>query len=265
MGFLCYKVIFYQEYLSAHDVAPIKKPFGQASFDKMQQHLTHYFSTGGFPAVQSMISNEWRETLQNYVDTTILRDIIERYNVTNIALLKYLTTALLKNAATNFSINKFYNDIKSQGYKVGKETLHNYLDYIQDAFLIFTVPLYSESERAKNNQPKKIYAIDNGLVNALSFSVNDLYGKAFENLIYLDLRRQCKDIYYYKTANDYEINFVAIDKAGNRELLQVVWEVSDPNTLEREQRALAQVEQELGIKGRLVTPRDYLAGDFLNN
>ncbi len=119
----------FREYLGAHQVKiDSSRPFRQRTFDILCQYLLNYFSRGGFPAVQHMPINEWRETLQGYIDTVILRDIIERYHVTNVALLKYLTTTLLKNTATVFSVNKFYNDIKSQGYKVSKDTIHTYLD-----------------------------------------------------------------------------------------------------------------------------------------
>lgn len=250
----------FQEYLTAHKIKPSQKPFGQASFDVMQQQLLNYFSVGGFPAVQSMLKNEWRETLQSYVDTVILRDIVERHNITNIALLKYLILSLLKNAAATFSVNKFYNDIKSQGYKVSKDTIHNYLDYIQDAFLIFSVPYYSESERVKQNKPKKVYAIDTGLVNAISQSFSNNYGRLLENLVYLDLRRQNKNVYFYNTSDRYEIDFVTVDQENNRELIQVVWDMTDTQTIVREKRALKQAEKELGIKGKIITAREYLRG-----
>ncbi len=248
----------FREYLIAHKIKRQEKPFGQASFDIMQQQLLNYCSVGGFPAVQNMQKNEWRETLQGYVDTVILRDIVERHKVTNIALLKYLIMCLLKNSATTFSVNKFYNDIKSQGYKVSKDTIHNYLDYIQDAFLVFTVSHYSESERVKHNQPKKVYAIDSGLVNAVSISFSNNYGRLLENLVYLDLRREGKEIYFYNTSNGYEIDFVTVDQENNRELIQVSWDISDAKTIERENRALKQAEKELGIKGKIITAREYL-------
>ena len=248
----------FQEYLLAHGKTVKGHILGKASFDILQRQLLNYFATGGFPAVQFIQHNEWLETLQTYVDTVILRDIIERHNVTNIALLKYLTKTLLKNAATAFSVNKFYNDIKSQGYRVSKDTLHNYLSYIQDSFLIFIVPYYSESERLMQNRPKKIYAIDSGLIKAFSAETNHTYGKLLENLVYLDLRRQGKTIYFYNTTQGYEIDFITVDKNGAKELVQVAWDDTDPAVLSREMRALTQAEKELGIRGRLVTVREYL-------
>lgn len=249
----------FQEYLKHHHITTNIKPFGKMSYDMSLQHLINYFTIGGFPAVQDMPKNEWRETLQAYVDTVVLRDIIERYNVTNIALLKYLVKTLLRNAATPFSINKFYNDAKSQGFKAGKDTARQYLDYIQDAFLAFATACYSPSERGMQNKPKKIYANDNSLIQLTSTtSQNLLYGKLLENLVYLDLRRQKKKIYFYQTSEGYEVNFLAIDPEGQHELIQVAWDVSDPKTLAREQRALLAAEKELGIQGHLITAKEYL-------
>ena len=152
-------------------------------------------STGGFPAVQEMPDDAWRTTLQGYVDTVILRDIIERHNITNVALLKLLATTLIQNAASPFSANKFFNDAKSRGYKVSKDSIQNYMDYMQDAFLVFTVPHYSASERARSTNPKKIYAIDTGLIRAVTPTHQTGIGKLFENLVYLDLRRQGLEVY----------------------------------------------------------------------
>ncbi len=248
----------FSEYLTAHQLDIPGKPFGQKAFDIMQSHLLGYFEKGGFPGVQFMPPNEWRETLQGYIDTVILRDIVERHKVTNIALLKYLINTLLSNAAAPFSVNKFYNDTRSQGYKIGKDTIYSYMDYIEDAWLAFTVPLYCESARARQNTPKKIYAVDNGLINATSLKIKDAYGKLLENQVYLDLRRQKKEVFFYNTADGYEVDFVTIDKQGEREIIQVVWDMNDARTMEREQRALQQAEQELGISGRIVTVKDYL-------
>jgi uncharacterized protein len=250
----------FAEFRLAHQLSAPKPPFGRQAYDIANKQMTDFFSKGGFPAVQHMEVHDWRDTLQNYVDTVILKDIIERHKVSNIAVLRYLTKTLLINAAAPFSVNKFYNDIKSQGFQIGRETICNYLDYIEDAFLIFKVQVYSESIRAQHTKPSKIYVIDNGLINAFSLKIKDIYHKFLENQVYLDLRRQDKDIFYYNTKDGYEVDFVTVDKNGERELIQVTWDASDPKTFEREERALNQAEQELGIKGRIITSRDYAVG-----
>lgn len=106
--------------------------------------------------------------------------------------------------------------------------------------------------------PKKIYVVDNGLINANALGANDIYNKFLENQVYLDLRRQGKDIYFYNTANGFEVDFVTLDKKGTRELIQVSVDMNDPKTAARKRRALAEAEQELGIQGRIITLKDYL-------
>jgi len=160
--------------------------------------------------------------------------------------------------AAPFSINKFYNDIKSQGYKAAKDTLYSYLDYLEDAFLVFPVPIFTESLRHRETTPKKIYAIDNGLVLANTFNLSDNLGKLLENQVYLDLRREGRKIFYYHTSDGYEVDFVTQDAEGNYEMIQIVWDANDPKTLEREKQALQQAGKELGFSGRLLDYRDYL-------
>ena len=248
----------YLEYLTAHRQELPLKPFGQKALDYHRSYLLEYFRSGGFPGIQLMPQNEKLEALQSYVETVIFRDIIERYQIGNITLMKYFISFLLKNIAAPFSINKFYNDIKSQGHKAGKDTLYSYLDYLEDAFLIFTVPIFTESLRHMQTTPKKIYAIDNGLILANTFNLSDNLGKLLENQVYLDLRREGKKIFYYHTSDGYEIDFITQDTQGKYEIIQVVWDTSDPKTLEREERALNQAEKELGFPGRLLDYTHYL-------
>ncbi|MBS0629978.1 MAG: ATP-binding protein [Verrucomicrobia bacterium] len=253
----------YREYLSTHQLEGPSRPFGKKALDHQRSYLLEYFQTGGFPAVQSMQRNEQLDTLQNYVETVIFRDIVERHEIGNITLLKYLNHSLLKSVGAPFSINKFYNDIKSQGYKVGKDTLHAYLGYLEDAFLIFTVPILTESLRHKQTSPKKVYVVDNGLILANTFNLSENFGKLLENQVYLDLRRQRKKIFYYKTSGGYEVDFVTQDREGKYEILQVVWDAEDSETLEREERALKQAEEELGFSGRIINWSTYLEEFFL--
>lgn len=248
----------FEEYRLAHDIPTPHAPIGKGKLDMLQKHLLDYLIRGGFPAVQSLHESDRRTILQGYVDTVVLRDIVERHNIQNPSLIKYLIKGLLKNIAAPFSINKFYNDIKSQGYPAGKDTLYRYMDYIEDAFLAFTVPIFDPSERRGQTAPKKIYAVDNGLVWASSFDINSKWSDLFENHIYLDLRRQGKKIFHYKTSEGYEVDFVVQNLDGSFELIQVAWDINDPETLEREERALRSAEKELGISGKILDLSQYL-------
>lgn len=248
----------FMEYLTAKKIAPQNKLLGKKARDKLTQHLTSYLNAGGFPETISLDTPDRIRLLQDYVNVVIFRDIIERHKITNIVLIKYIIKSLLKNVGSTFSVNKFFNDLKSQGFSVGKMTIHDYLSYIEDAYLIFTVPLYSESIRQTQTNPKKIYAIDPGLVNAYVSHRTENTGHFFENLIYLDLRRNGYEVYYYLTQKRYEVDFLAKDIHGKLLLIQVAWDTSDSETFEREQRALKEAEKELDIKGHLVTQENYI-------
>ncbi len=248
----------FQEYLSSQKIPLPSKPFGKKVLDQYRAHLLRFFQRGGFPGVQALSTHERLEILQNYVEVVVFRDVVERYKVSNIKLLKYFVSILLKNATSRFSINKFYKDITSQGYKAGKDTLYNYLEHLEDTFLIYTVPIFTESLRTSETTSKKIYAVDNGLINANTFNFSLNFGKLLENQVYLDLRRQKKEIFYYNTAEGYEVDFITKDQEGHYEMIQVVWDQSDLLTFEREERALKSAEKELGIKGRIVDWENYL-------
>jgi uncharacterized protein len=112
----------YEEYLIPHSLPSLSKPLGKKALDFQKSYLLDYFRIGGFPGVQFLPSSEHLATLQSYVETVIFRDIIERHQITNIALLKYFISFLLKNISSPFSVNKFFHTIKSQGYKASKDT-----------------------------------------------------------------------------------------------------------------------------------------------
>lgn len=249
----------FYEYLKAINFQIPKLPFAQRSTDQLLKQLTDYLTHGGFPETIGLDNLERRTILQGYVELVISKDIIERYNVQNIALLKYLIQTLLKNIGSHFSIHKFSKDIKSQGLTGTKNTLYEYLGYLEDAYLVFPISLYSESLRKVQSNSRKIYAVDPGLANAYIFSKNKNYGHLFENIFYLFLRRAGCKIYYYLTATErYEIDFLVQEPDGGLHLYQVCWDTSDKQTIERELRALDIAKNELGIDGTLVTPEFFI-------
>lgn len=255
----------FSEYLLANKVPQVEELFNQSTQDLYQHYLCKYIEEGGFPEIIAIPQNEHRQVLQDYTELVILRDIVDRYHITNISLLKYLIKTLLKNVGSGFSVHKFANDIKSQGFTGAKNTIYDYLSYIEDAYLAFFLPLYSESIRKTLSNPRKIYAIDSGLIRAYSFSLNKNYGHLFENLVFLDLKRQGHQIHYYLTQNRFEVDFLTEDRQGKRQLFQVVWDTSDQKTLEREIRALDEAKQELNIEGQLITPQSYVKAIWAEN
>jgi predicted AAA+ superfamily ATPase len=226
--------------------------------DKLTQLFHYYLSDGGFPEIISFNSDVKQQTLQEYLDVVIYRDIIERHNVKNPTLIKYMILSMIHNVGKPFAIHKFYNDLKSQGYQIGKDVLYEYADHIEDAYLAFSIAVYNKSIRKIQTKPKKLYAIDPGMVRALTLDYEGDLGRLFENIVYLDLKRLGCEINYYLTSESYEIDFLAQTPRGHKKFFQVAWDMQDTHTIEREKRALQAGMKELKIDGEIITLDSYL-------
>ncbi|MCS7300995.1 MAG: ATP-binding protein, partial [Fimbriimonadales bacterium] len=112
----------------------------------LQSRLMQYLREGGFPEAVGLELIDRRELLSSYVDGVILRDVVERYQVNNLNVLRRLVRQLLSNPGAPFSVNKFFNDLRSQGFSVSKDTLHAMLGYLEDAFLVQSVPYFAYSQ-----------------------------------------------------------------------------------------------------------------------
>lgn len=253
----------FKEYLHAKKISYPNSPLSQINYDKFKAYFIEYLKTGGFPDMIDQNPVERQQTLQEYVQVVMLRDILERHQIGNEALIKYLIKYLLHNCAAPYSANKIFNDLKSQGFAVNRDTIYQYLAHIEDAYLAFSIQVYSESIRKSQVNPKKNYAVDTGLVSAYTLKYQENLGRLFENVIYLDLRRRGYEINYYLTKERYEVDFIVkgLDCAGH--LLQVCWEMNTSSTFEREHRALEIAKKETGLTGKIVTLETYLNDDWL--
>lgn len=250
------------EYLAAKKIAKPGPVLSPKARDTYLKHFKDYLLGGGLPEIVGLDDHEVaRRILQDYVHTVTYRDIVERHGVTNLSLLRQLIKTVLKNAAGRFSVNRCYRDFKSQGLAVGKNTVHDYMEHLKDAYLAFDVPLFTESVRRQNSNPRKLYAIDTGLVLANTFHFSDNLGALFENLVYLNLRRRSSEIHYYLTGEGQEVDFVVADVAGKLNLIQACWNADDHVTRAREESALKAGSRELKVKGRIVTPLDCISGN----
>ncbi|MHB8763322.1 MAG: ATP-binding protein [Deferrisomatales bacterium] len=231
------------------EVAP--RP-GSRQRSLLENRLRSYLVEGGFPEIQGWAAEDRRRVLQDYLDVAILRDVVERHEVRSVPPLRALTRHLVHSPGALFSVHKFHNALRSTGVAVGKNTLHEYLAYLQDAFLFFAVEIHSPSERARMVNPRKIYPVDPGLARACSGKVQPDWGHLLETAVYLEVRRRGGRADYYRTAGGREVDFVVTARDGRRELLQVCADPSDPGTREREVAALAEAAQELGLPGGTV-------------
>lgn len=213
----------------------------------LENRLNAYLLEGGFPEVQGLSQDHRLRVLQEYLDVVILRDLVERHQISSTVPVRYMVRHLLNSPAAPFSVNKFYNDLKSQGIPCGKNALHEYLEHLSDAYLFFQVSLHTRSERARMVNPRKVYAIDTGLVLACSRNVGRDVGRLLENLVFLELRRRNPTIEYYKTSGGYEVDFFVTDHTGEKSLLQVSADMANSTTRTREVRALVEAMKECGI------------------
>jgi len=193
-----------------------------------------YLFNGGFAETFDVDKSIRRRILKDYMDMIIYKDLIDRYAIKNHVLLKHLIKYFFVNMGTLMSFNKLYNQYKSMGYKIGKETLFDYLSFLQEAFAVFTPTIYRDSVKAENRHPRKLFVIDNGFKALFDMPHSDDYSKLYENQVFLHLRRFTNEIYYYKVKQ--EVDFYV--KTKSQLLINVCYDISDINTFQREINAL---------------------------
>jgi predicted AAA+ superfamily ATPase len=210
----------------------------------LEKAFLTYLAEGGFPDAQSLDARDRRPLLQGYVDVAVLRDIIERHEISNPVALRWLQRHLLGNAAAPFSIQKFHNTLKSQGIPVSKDSLHAFLAHFEDAFLIRTTSIFTASERQRMVNPRKAYPIDPGLISVYEPAGRDNLGHALETGVLIELLRRGSEVRYFRTTAGNEVDFHAVDAMGKTWLIQSCADASDTETFEREVRSLLEAKSQ---------------------
>jgi len=203
----------------------------EAAFDK-------WLVTGGFPEAQSLDQSLRRHLLSDYVSVAILRDVIDRHNVSNVAGLRWMTRHLLANAASMFSVEGFHRAMRAQGIAIARDTVHQLLAHLEDCFLVRTVWLESHSERQRMVNPRKAYPVDAGLIPVFDRTGRGNVGHALETAVLVELERRRCEATYVRTPHHHEVDFLARLDDGRIELIQVCADASDSDTAAREIRAL---------------------------
>jgi len=238
---VCLYPFSFGEYLRHHGQTPPTDPQFITSADRseLERHFLEYLQTGGFPEAQGLAVADRIQLLQGYVQTTVFRDVAERYQVSNLHALRMLARQLLSQPAALFSVQKVFQDFRSQGVAVAKDSLHQMLGYLEDAFLVATVPIEAASERKRQVNPRKAYPVDPGLIAAFDRSGRANTGHTLETAVLVELLRRRAEIAYVRTPRGFEVDFLARYPEGRRELIQVCAELADATVREREFRALA--------------------------
>jgi hypothetical protein len=238
----------FQEYLRVHDLdADSGTRVDSARRAHLEKAAIDYVLQGGFPEVQHQRDDVAAEILQQYVDLVLFRDVVERHSVSNTVPLRHLLRQILGAVGNRFSVNKFYNTLRSQGISCTKHTLYEHLDQLADAYLLYQVPIHSMSEKVRTVNPRKVYVVDSGLAAGSALYGRQDYGALLENAVFMHLRRSRQQIEYVLNKDGTEVDFLATRRDGNRMLVQASWSISAEETREREFRALNLAMDELGM------------------
>ena len=206
----------------------------------IKKEFEEYLHIGGFPEV--VLSGN-KELLKNYFYDFIQKDVAARHEVRDREALEKMAIFLISNSAKIYSIESI-----KKAFSLSYESARDYLDYLIEAFLLFELKQFSFSLKKQSLTQKKVYSVDAGLAEAVSFRFSRDKGRILENAVYLELLRQKNEIYYYKTENNLEIDFLIKKKSNIKDLIQVSFDIENPKTRDRELKALKRAMRELKIK-----------------
>ena len=221
----------FKEYLDYRNISIHFNASRNVSFIK--NAFNFYLMNGGFAETFDESSEIQKRILKDYLDLIIYKDIVERFSIKNQALLKHLIKYFFVNMGTLVSFTKLFNEYKAMGFKVSKDTVFDYLSYLQEAFTVFTIPVYRNSVKEELRNPKKIYVIDNGFKKLFDISISTDYSKLYENLVFLNLRKNTNEIYYFKEKQ--EVDFYLKDE---KKLINVSYDINNKSTYDRELNGL---------------------------
>jgi predicted AAA+ superfamily ATPase len=205
-----------------------------------------YMKSGGFP---EYLKTGLPEVLMHAFNDIVVRDIVIRYNLKSTHVLQQLAVWLVSNTGkpiTGNSLRKIF--------QIGSSSsMMDYLSYFVDAYLFFFVPKFSYSHKVQVVNPKKVYCIDNGFIDINSVSFNEDNGRLLENMVFMHLRRQTPEIYYF--SNKKECDFVVFQDGKLKGLYQVCWQL-DQNNMDRELAGLLEAMNYFGIKNASLITHD---------
>jgi len=198
------------------------------SLDDSKDALKKYIEIGGFP---DYVKTEDDDILHQLFEDILVRDIAVRFGVRDVKTLQRLALYLVSNVGNLVTGNK----LRSLFGIGATSTVMEYFSYLEQTWLMHFIPKFSYSVRKQSVNPRKVYAIDTGLINVNSKSFSGDHGRILENLVFLHLRRKLREIYYFSEKG--ECDFVTFDKGNVNEVIQVCYELN-PDNLDRELNGL---------------------------
>ena len=207
---------------------------------KLKGRFHEYLRSGGMP---EYVRFGEREILRSIYADILYRDIVARHRLGDVRMLREVAYYLLSNLGNLASFNKVKSLVKAGSVN----TVTRYAEYLADGYLIFTVNKLAWSIKEQLIAPKKVYCVDNGICDVVGFRFSANEGRFLENAVYLALRRTGREVFYYVAAKGREVDFVVRDGARVVGLYQVCYDLTDPDTKQREVAALAAAMAELDL------------------
>jgi len=211
-----------------------------------------YLTNGGYPEILLYPQGKGK-IVQEIIDVTIQRDLIERYSIRNTKVIKLMFQSLVR--GKEFSPHAFYRFLKSMNIRVSKNTLYNYLEYFSDALVFFPLRKFFHSLKKQEQSIAKVYCVDTVFIDEI---MGDDRGKKLETAVFLSLLRQGyepnKNLFYYSDGK--EVDFVITEKGKVIRLIQVCEQLSDIDTKEREFSGLLAASRDLGCNNLSIVTTD---------
>lgn len=203
-----------------------------------------YLRNGGYPETIDMRSIT-RSYLSTLFDSIIWKDVAKRHNIRNITDLNDLALYLLSNFCNPLSAN----DIAQELTMSSVTTTRKFMDYLHEPYLFYYLPRFNNKLKLMKKAAIKVYVIDNGFVTSKAFNISENLGRLLENEVFVELLRQGfqteSSLFYYRSRNDREVDFVTRHGAHIHQLIQVCYDMSSPKTEKREVASLIECGEEL--------------------
>lgn len=224
---------------------------GQAETRRL---FDEFLKWGAYPALTGVEEYTKEALLREYFDTMILKDIIQRHNVSKPQQCIYLYNYLLSNISKSHTIMSAFRYLKQAGFNTSRDAVRAQVNWAEDSWLLSNISIYSDSLKKQERNYKKIYAIDWGLANKNSLIWDGAYSRAFENMIFIHLYQKWHRIHYYLTKKKrQEVDFIAVDANGRPGMaVQVCMDIDQKNTLKRELEPMISTAKYFGIKENLL-------------
>ncbi|MBQ5463405.1 MAG: ATP-binding protein [Fibrobacter sp.] len=224
-------------------------PYSSRTAGVLRNAMARYLEEGGFPDVQGENLRIRNKLLQEYVNAVVLRDVIERHDISSVQALRYTLDYVIRNYARKVSTRAISGALKAMGMPDNREYISNYLRYFADAYLIYPVSIRTDSVAVRRTNPDKYYMVDTGLVRAMTPKNDAEKGWLLENLVFMQLRRGNNKIEYYINKKGGEVDFLVTDlDTKARRLIQVAWNMEKEETKDRELAAIRLAKDEIKVK-----------------